>query len=292
MSDSEHDEEFEAYLKRRAPIDKRTRSLEHLEPPPELDRIVISNARKAIRDASRIRFFRLPKWALPVGLAATILLSFSIMLDLGVRELRKETAPEPMPMAKLTQQSPGAPSTLAPTAVPPVATTPWPPAQLPPASSSTGFGSNAVEKTGKDAARTRLVHADVAAMRSRIGTEAELAPPTPTPKVQPAFPPNVPLRSVVVTGMRIDPGSRTSPRSPAGLPQQEDASIFIDLSTALASMASSARAAIEGIPDPAARLEQIEKLRSDGQPTQAEREMKRFRETYPDYPTSAHSSRP
>ena len=35
MSDSGHDDEFEAYLKRRAPVDKRTNSLEQLEPPAE-----------------------------------------------------------------------------------------------------------------------------------------------------------------------------------------------------------------------------------------------------------------
>jgi hypothetical protein len=263
MSDSEHDDEFEAYLKRRLPINKPASSLEHLEPPPELDRIVISKARNAIKGVSPIRFLRAPQWALPVGLAATILLSFAIMLDLGVRELRNETAVQATTTSKATVVSqpvtPG-PNSPAPTAVPPVATAPWPPAQVPPASSTAALRADAAEKAGNDKVRARLARAEVAAKRLRTDTDAELASRDPSSKVRLASLPNV---------------------------QQEDVSISMDLSPALASMASSARAAIEGIPDPAARLEQIEKLRSNGHPTQAEREMKQFRATYPDYPMSA-----
>ena len=56
MSDSEHDEAFEAYLERRRPggpmgqpFQKGIKPQEHLEPPPELDRIIIGTARKAIQ---------------------------------------------------------------------------------------------------------------------------------------------------------------------------------------------------------------------------------------------------
>lgn len=34
MSDSDQDDDFEAYLKRRVPIDKGMKSLDRLEPPP------------------------------------------------------------------------------------------------------------------------------------------------------------------------------------------------------------------------------------------------------------------
>lgn len=264
MSDSGHDDEFEAYLKRRVSVDKRTNSLEHLEPSAELDRIVISKAREAIQRASPIRFFRAPKWALPVALAATILGSFAIMLGLGVRELRKEMGTQAAATAETTAavQSAPAPSAPAPAAVPPVATTPWPPAAPP---SSAALRADTAEPAETDKGRTRLARVEAAAKRSRTKADAE-SPFTDTPG-----------------------GTRLASLESA--PLQQNASIFMDLTPALASMASSARAALEGIPDPATRLEQIEKLRSDGHATQAEHEMKRFRETYPDYPTPADSSR-
>ncbi len=263
MSDSEHDDEFEAYLKRRVPIDKRAGSLEHLEPPPELDRIVIGKARKAIRAASPIRFYRAPKWAVPLGIAAVILTSFAFMLDLGVRELRRQMSTQATPMAQAITSakiSP-VPNTTA-TAVPPVATTPWPPAELP----SDARRGDTAETTESDRTRTRLARAEMEAKRLRSDTDTRPVFTALTARARLASLETVPLRSVIVTGMQID------------------------LSPALASMASSARAAIEGIPDPATRLEQIEKLRTSGRPTEAERELKQFRETYPDYPMPAAGS--
>ncbi len=85
MTSSERDHEFESYLKRRARFDRRLRSLDRLEPPAELDRIVIGYARQAIQGAPPVPMFRAPRWALPMGMAATILLSLSILLDMGMK---------------------------------------------------------------------------------------------------------------------------------------------------------------------------------------------------------------
>jgi len=97
MANSERDDEFEAYLRRRARIDRRLKSLDRLEPPPELDRIIIGQARQAIQGAAPVTVFRgaglrAPRWALPMGMAATILISLSILLDLGMRgAIEKDT---------------------------------------------------------------------------------------------------------------------------------------------------------------------------------------------------------
>jgi hypothetical protein len=88
MTDSEHDDEFEAYLKRRVPIDQRMKTVDRLEPPPELDRIIIGKARNAIQNSPQVPLYRAPKWALPVGLAATLLMAFCIVLNLGIRSSR------------------------------------------------------------------------------------------------------------------------------------------------------------------------------------------------------------
>jgi hypothetical protein len=91
MADSEHNDDFEAYVKRRVPIDRRLALIDRLEPPPELDRIIIGQARLAIQGPAPMPVFRAPRWALPMGLAATILVSLSILLDLGMRDaIRKD----------------------------------------------------------------------------------------------------------------------------------------------------------------------------------------------------------
>ena len=91
MTGFERDDDFEAYLRRRVPIDRRLKSLGRLEPPAELDRLIIGRAREAIQGAPPVRVFRAPRWALPMGLAATILVSLSILLDLGMQgAIRKD----------------------------------------------------------------------------------------------------------------------------------------------------------------------------------------------------------
>lgn len=87
MSAPEYDPEFEAYLRRRVRFDRRLpRSLTRLEPPAELDRIVIGMAREAIQPSPTVTLFRAPKWAAPLAMAASLLVSFALMLDIGLRQ--------------------------------------------------------------------------------------------------------------------------------------------------------------------------------------------------------------
>jgi hypothetical protein len=87
MSAPEYDPEFEAYLRRRVRFDRRLpRSLTRLEPPAELDRIVIGMAREAIQPSPTVPLFRAPKWAAPLAMAASLLVSFALMLDVGLRQ--------------------------------------------------------------------------------------------------------------------------------------------------------------------------------------------------------------
>jgi hypothetical protein len=120
MSGPERDDEFEAYLRRQVRIDRRLKSLDRLEPPLELDRIIIGQARQAIQGAPPVHMFRAPRWALPMGMAATILISLSVLLDLGVRDAIRKDAGRPavhMPEAAF-------PASAAPAAID---TVPWPP---------------------------------------------------------------------------------------------------------------------------------------------------------------------
>lgn len=68
-----------------------------LEPPAELDQIVVARARRALRDdrAAETGPSRtwLPSWGVPVAIAATLVLSFALVLQMsGIEEMRREVA--------------------------------------------------------------------------------------------------------------------------------------------------------------------------------------------------------
>jgi hypothetical protein len=82
--DHEHpDREFEDLLRRRRPVFRRDVD-DGLEPPPELDRIVLRQARQAIEDERPLRMFRMSRWAAPVAIAATLVLGLSIVFKAGM----------------------------------------------------------------------------------------------------------------------------------------------------------------------------------------------------------------
>ena len=167
MTVPERDPEFEAYLKRRARIDRRLRSLDRLEPPAELDRIIIARARQSIQGAPPVPLFRAPRWALPMGMAATILISLSVLLDLGMRDAVRRDAHRPATMAA----APTSAATAAPAAV---ETAPWPP--LPARTAADEAESTSAE--GDSAARSRVSEHFLATNRLRTadasgGADAE-----------------------------------------------------------------------------------------------------------------------
>ena len=110
MSGPEYDAEFEAYLRGRVRLDRRLpRSVTRLEPPAELDRMVIGMARQAIQPLPNAPLFRPPKWAVPLTMAASLLVSFALMLDVGLRQgMPQETASEPLLVEMSNPQVPPA----------------------------------------------------------------------------------------------------------------------------------------------------------------------------------------
>ncbi|HEV7608812.1 MAG TPA: hypothetical protein VGO61_15830 [Steroidobacteraceae bacterium] len=86
------DEEFEDFLKRRKPIFRKPDDM--FEPPAEIDRIVLRQARDAIETEQPLRVFRTPRWATPVALAATLLLAFTVIFQAGMPQKRKALMPE------------------------------------------------------------------------------------------------------------------------------------------------------------------------------------------------------
>jgi hypothetical protein len=81
------DEEFDDFLRKRRPLFGRPADL---EPPLELDRAVLRQAREAIEGARPQRIFRTPSWGMPVALAATLVLGFTIILRVGKPDVVKQ----------------------------------------------------------------------------------------------------------------------------------------------------------------------------------------------------------
>jgi hypothetical protein len=76
------DDEFEEFLKRRKPVFRSPDDM--FEPPAELDRVVLRQAREAIEGNRPLRVFRGPRWAAPVAIAATLVLAFAVLFQAGI----------------------------------------------------------------------------------------------------------------------------------------------------------------------------------------------------------------
>lgn len=79
---SENDPEFEEFLKRRRPL-FRGDVEDDLAPPAELDRVVLRQAREAIREDEPLPLYRGPRWAAPLAVAATVLLALGVVFIFG-----------------------------------------------------------------------------------------------------------------------------------------------------------------------------------------------------------------
>jgi hypothetical protein len=108
--DADHDPEFEAFLRRRSLMHRRLSQIDHDEPSAELDRVILDRARDAIEAPSRDPIYRKSRWAMPLGLAATILIAFTIVLNI---DHRRTAAPDQVAMdasARLAETPAAAPA--------------------------------------------------------------------------------------------------------------------------------------------------------------------------------------
>lgn len=94
MNETERDTEVDAWLESRRSLRRAPDETNLLEPPPELDRLIIERAHLELRRpaSSRIEFFRNPRWSLPLSIAATLLLSFTLVLQFDRYQSRRDAA--------------------------------------------------------------------------------------------------------------------------------------------------------------------------------------------------------
>lgn len=88
--------EFDEFLARRKPLFPRPPE-DVLEPPAELDRVVLRQAREAIRPESPEPAYHGTRWGMPVAIAASVLVAATLVLHVGLAN--KE------PVAQVTVQT-------------------------------------------------------------------------------------------------------------------------------------------------------------------------------------------
>lgn len=93
MTGPGNDNDLDDFLARRSPVHRRFAETDASDPPAELDRIVLAKAREAIKRPTEMPIYRAPQWAMPMGLAASLLLIFVVVLNIA-RVPRQSAAPE------------------------------------------------------------------------------------------------------------------------------------------------------------------------------------------------------
>jgi hypothetical protein len=83
MTDQRYDKEFEAFLAGESALDERYTELGSEEPLPELDALILAEARNEVK-VHRLKFGPRGGWLKPVALAATVLLSLSLVMNIVV----------------------------------------------------------------------------------------------------------------------------------------------------------------------------------------------------------------
>ena len=108
---SDPDDDFEDFLNRRKPVFRRPED-ETFEPPEELDRVVLRQAREAIKPPEPMRMFSAPRWSMPIALAATLVLAFTVIFHAGMPQ--PKSAPKPEVTVQTVAERVDAPSAAAP----------------------------------------------------------------------------------------------------------------------------------------------------------------------------------
>jgi hypothetical protein len=275
MTDPEQDEAFETYLKRRSVLPGELSSDDRLEPPAALDAIVLKKAREAIKgaavpDQGKQQMYRAPRWAVPVALAATIMLCLSVVMNISLNTNR------PTPTANLQHMT------------------------------AARADVNARTDGNISGDRRESVPGDIPS-REIILPEAKIAssaaPRTPIVAEQaPGLPPaaNVPMAPAPSAAPAPAPptdeprlAARSATDKAAMFAKRADASVpgaapsaagaASGSSTETDAYRAAAPAGGRHPADPKAWLQQIDALRAAGKIERADAEMRRFRAAFPGY---------
>ena len=262
MNDPMNDAEFAAYIGRRSRLSRRYQDLSADFPPKEVDDAVLGRARSALaldRKETPEREVYL-RWMAPVAFAATVILVFTVVLQIVIRPVESPTPLADEPAAEVSIASP---ATAAPDQTPQLVT---------------------------ESRRTDKLEATVPAARKSLNA-VPAAPPSPV-ELERARDSAAPMEK-----KRSEQSQSGVLANEAAKSRAVQRKIDADESAAAVTATGSNRAAgaLQSAPamprpvmeeerrDPELWLAAIEKLRKAGQAAAADAEMKLFLEKYPDY---------
>jgi hypothetical protein len=264
-------------------VSRRYRSLAREEPPAALDASILAASRRALRKPSLSR-----RWAVPVSIAAVLVLGFGVALQMQREQpgieysepAKSLSAPPPSPTA--------APAPLADAPVEAPAKTPAAVDQAAPKPPERKLRKEVAppKEAAPQAERDRSLlrekreaFTDSAAARPEPRPFSSPEPPRPAPlsPAAPALPPFTASKPVATTGIRgmsrdeLQAAPETTPQSAASAPAPA--------ARMRADTANSADRALS----PEQELERIARLRADGRHDEADKAIEEFRRTYPVY---------
>ena len=111
------DDDFDQFLARKRPVFRRPTD-DEVEPPDTVDRLVLRQARDAIKPPRPERMYRGPGWGVPLAVAATLLVCLSLVLHVVMP--KKQSTPEAatQQVAQHVDAAPAAAAPAAPAAAP------------------------------------------------------------------------------------------------------------------------------------------------------------------------------
>ena len=284
MTAPDGDNELDEFIARRSALHRRLASRDGTEPPPELDRAVLSRAREAIKAHADTPVYRAPTWALPVGLAATILLTFAVVLSMARTQ---HSTPVAATMAMNEKVQP----VTAPSASQTPALSPMTP-PLDAALAKKAVSSPPIEVDVRGSARTKTDSALLAANSvsprlERQDLQHDAPPPQSADSAAGAA---TSLAEVVST--EAEP--TLADRGPPAVTAAPDEPVVTAAARAQARTSALVAAAAVSTParhpDSQTWLRQIEQLRAEGRIAEANHQLEEFRRAFPTQPASAAAS--
>jgi hypothetical protein len=272
-----HDDDFDDFLRRKRPIFTRGHE-EPLEPPAELDRLILRQARDAIREPAPQRVFRAPTWGMPVALAATLVLAFTVILHTTNSPKRLAAEVAVQNVARSVETAPVAAA--APPAAEMAEAATAPPAnysaEAPAAARTDGVIVADIVADGD--ARAEKVAGDVARARSAAQATGDRALVAREEAERYADSPPAPIRTPAEQDAPASAGVMSKSASGAYAPAQTDAA------EAVARKAPGLAPAYRR--DSKTWLAEIERLRSTGDVARADAELAEFKRQHRAYATS------
>jgi hypothetical protein len=311
MSGLDGDSELDDFLARRSPMHRRLADGDVNEPPAELDRIVLAKAREAIKRPSETPVYRAPQWAMPVGLAASVLLVFAVVLNFARIPRQSGSAVAPV-AADAPADARAISSEQAHVAKEAELTT-----QLDDAKAEADAAPSAVP------ARESLLAKSNAALSPELGAEQEMKPSSPALARDATSPAPASAESATAIGSTATSDSpllasggavgatryqqvRSDAANAAYTASADSSPVvgsFDEVAVTSARRARGKRTTATGTPaaiatekarhaDPEEWLREIERLRAAGRDTEAKRELEAFRKAYPEHPTQSSGAEP